>query len=246
MDGLIIEGSYMTYDIDNENLQNNTENVPSAPVSQNKKEAEVRPDLSSDVAKCRRIIEAVLFAAGHPMEYSKLADTLGTSVGTVKKIVADYAEEYNSSNMPERGVILVMYPDTCQLCTKEEYGLFIRYALGIRRGGNLSASSLEVLAIIAYNQPVTRAYVDTVRGVDSSYTVSSLVDKHLIESCGRLDVPGHPHVYRTTDDFLRVFGLSSLNDLPPVPRETVPSEVEEENAVITDDALDDGTKGSVE
>lgn len=193
-------------------------------IAPEKRSAEPRPDLSGNVPLCRKIIEAVLFAAGHPMEYSKLADTLGTTTGNVKKIVSDYAAEYNSDGIPERGVMLVMYPDSCQLCTKEEFGLHVRYALGIRRGGNLSASSLEVLAIVAYNQPVTRAFVDTVRGVDSSYTVSSLVEKNLIESCGRLDVPGHPHVYRTTDDFLRVFGLSSLSDLPDVPREeAVPS-----------------------
>ncbi|MBR4933080.1 MAG: SMC-Scp complex subunit ScpB, partial [Clostridia bacterium] len=89
-------------------------------------------------------------------------------------------------------------------------------ALGIRRGGNLSPSSLEVLAIVAYNQPVTRAFIDTVRGVDSSYAVSSMVEKKLIEPCGRLDVPGRPMLYKTTDNFLRVFGLTSLTDLPDV------------------------------
>ena len=91
---------------------------------------------------------------------------------------------------------------------------YIREALGIKRGGNLSASSLEVLAIVAYNQPVTRAYVDAVRGVDSSYAVGSLLDKNLIEACGRMDAPGRPMLYVTTDKFLRVFGLNSLSELP--------------------------------
>ena len=208
----------MTEDLVKEEIQENEARTAA------EKAEEIRPDLSSDVPRCRRIIEAILYAAGHPMEYTKLADTLGTTVGAVRKIVADYAEEYNADGAPERGVMLVMYPDTCQLCTKEEFGLHIRYALGIKRGGKLSASSLEVLAVVAYNQPVTRAFIDTVRGVDSSYTVSTLVDKHLIESAGRLDVPGHPHVYRTTDDFLRVFGLSSIADLPPVEREDLPEE----------------------
>ena len=112
--------------------------------------------------------------------------------------------------------MLLCFDDGCQLATKEEYGDYVRNALGIRRGGNLSASSLEVLAIVAYNEPVTRAFIDTVRGVDSSYAVTSLADKHMIERCGRLDVPGRPILYRTTDDFLRVFGLNSLNDLPEV------------------------------
>ena len=136
-------------------------------------------------------------------------------------IVGDYADKYNGECGIERGVMLAVYPDSCQLCTKEDYGNFVREALGIRRGGNLSNTSLEVLAIIAYNQPVTRVYIDTVRGVDSSYTVSSLFDKGLIEPCGRLDVPGHPRLYRTTENFLRVFGLSSLSDLPAVSRDDI-------------------------
>ena len=221
--------------MDNEIIEEIKEEIPE---QTDKKAAETRPDLSGDVPRCRRIIEAVLFAAGHPMEYTKLADTLGTTPGNVRKIVADYAADYNSDGVPERGVMLVTFPDSCQLCTKEEYGLLVRYALGIRRGGNLSASSLEVLAIVAYNQPVTRAFIDTVRGVDSSYTISSLAEKNLIESCGRLDVPGHPHVYRTTDDFLRVFGLSSLDDLPEVPREEAVPDLGGE--VIEDAAQDVG------
>jgi len=112
--------------------------------------------------------------------------------------------------------MLLTFADSCQLCTREEYGTCIREALGIRRGGNLSASSIEVLAIVAYNEPVTRAFIDTVRGVDSSYSVTSLCEKHLIESCGRLEVPGRPLLYKTTPDFLRVFGIQSLDELPVV------------------------------
>ena len=102
------------------------------------------------------------------------------------------------------------------LCRQYRYRQkpYIREALGIKRGGNLSASSLEVLAVVAYNQPVTRSYIDTIRGVDSSYAVTSLLDKGLIEAVGRLDAPGRPMLYGTTDKFLRVFGLSSLADLP--------------------------------
>ena len=107
-----------------------------------------------------------------------------------------------------------MYPTACQLSTKEQYAPYIREALGIRRGGNLSASSMEVLAVVAYNQPVTRTFVDAVRGVDSSYAVNSLLDKGLIEAAGRLDAPGRPMLYVTTDKFLRVFGINSLDELP--------------------------------
>ena len=112
------------------------------------------------------------------------------------------------------GIQLLMYPTTCQLTTKEQYAPYIREALGIRRGGNLSASSMEVLAVVAYNQPVTRSFVDLVRGVDSSYAVNSLLDKGLIEAAGRLDAPGRPMLYVTTDKFLRVFGINALDELP--------------------------------
>jgi segregation and condensation protein B len=135
----------------------------------------------------------------------------------VKKKVKEFSEKYNEDD--KKGIMLLCFEDRCQLCTKERYLPYIKEALGLKKGGNLSNSSLEVLAIIAYNtniRPVTRAYIDTVRGVDSSYAVTSLSDKHLIEVCGRLDVPGRPLLYRTTDDFLRVFGMQSLSDLPEV------------------------------
>lgn len=173
--------------------------------------------VSMDIPRCQKIIEAVLFAAGHPVTYQKLGEVLSLSAGAVKDIVRDYMEQYNAEDAPlPRGIMLIMFDDACQLCTREQYGSYIREALGIKRGGNLSQSSIETLAVIAYNEPVTRAFVDTVRGVDSSYGVSSLAEKQLIEPCGRLEVPGRPILYRTTDHFLRVFGLSSLEDLPKV------------------------------
>ena len=170
-----------------------------------------------DVRAVKRAIEAILFAAGHPITYDKLADVLNKTPSQVRKIVLEYAEEYNSIDSPlPRGIMLLTFDDSCQLCTMEQYGQHIREALGIRRGGNLSASSIEVLAIVAYNEPVTRAYIDTVRGVDSNYSVNTLCEKHLIEPCGRLDAPGRPMLYRTTEDFLRVFGLNSLSELPEI------------------------------
>ncbi len=162
------------------------------------------------------IIEAVLFAAGYPVSYAKLASVTGGTPSEIKKLVNERADYYNTPDSLPRGIMLLCFADSCQLCTKSELGGYIRDALGIKRGGNLSASSLEVLAIVAYNEPVTRSFIDTVRGVDSSYAVNSLTEKHLIESCGRLDVPGRPMIYRTTEDFLRVFGMSSLGDLPEV------------------------------
>lgn len=167
----------------------------------------------SSARETEEAIEAILFAAGYPIRYDKLAEVLGLTVKDVKTMVRECAKRYGAQDAT-CGIQLLMYPTTCQLCTKEQYAPYIREALGIRRGGNLSASSMEVLAVVAYNQPVTRTFVETVRGVDSSYAVNSLLDKGLIEAAGRLDAPGRPMLYVTTDKFLRVFGLNSLDELP--------------------------------
>ena len=166
-----------------------------------------------EIKNIEAAIEAILFAAGYPVKYEKIAEVIGLDVNNTMTIIEHMSEEYNKADSV-RGLSLLLFPDTCQLCTKEQFAPYIREALGIRRGGNLSASSMEVLAIVAYNQPVTRSFIDQVRGVDSSYAVNSLIDKALIESCGRLDAPGRPMLYATTDKFLRVFGLNSLSDLP--------------------------------
>ena len=174
-------------------------------------------------------IEAILYAAGHPVEYAKLSEVLGISPSDVKSIVGAMAEQYNAETSP-RGIMLLTYPESCQFATKEEFLPYIREALGIKRGGNLSNSTLEALAVVAYNQPVTRAFVDAVRGVDSSYAMTSLVDKNLIESLSRLDAPGRPMLYTTTEKFLRVFGLSSLDELPQT--ELSPTSINEEQLTI--------------
>ena len=176
-------------------------------------EATVNQTEPITIEKVTAAIEAILYAAGHPVEYAKLSEVLGLSVKDIKNMVEAMSRDYNSEKSP-RGILLLTYPDTCQLATKEEFLPYIREARGIKRGGNLSASTMEALAVVAYNQPVTRAYVDAVRGVDSSYAMTSLIDKGLIESLSRLDAPGRPMLYTTTDKFLRVFGLSSLDDLP--------------------------------
>lgn len=161
-----------------------------------------------DLESC---IEAVVFAAGYPVTYQKLAEVTGLGVREVKRLADRIAKKYQDD---KHGIMLLCFKDTCQFCTKEQYGPYIREALSIRRGGNLSAASMEVLAVVAYNQPVTRAFIDAVRGVDSNYAVNSLIDKELIASVGRLDAPGRPVLYGTTDKFLRVFGLTTLEDLP--------------------------------
>ena len=184
-----------------------------------------------DTKNIESAIEAILFAAGHPVSYEKLGETLDLFESQVRKKVQDFAKEYN--NDPRRGLMLLAFKDSCQLCTREQYIPFIKEALGIKKGGNLSNSSLEVLAIVAYNEPVTRAFIDTVRKVDSAYVVASLCEKNLIEACGRLDVPGRPHIYRTTPTFLRCFGIESLEQLPfvDIPRaapegEIIPLDIE--------------------
>ncbi len=169
----------------------------------------------------KAIIEAILFAAGHAVEYVKLAEAVDGTINEVKEYVSEMAAEYEKEENC-RGIRLVMYGDSCQLCTKEVFIDKIRGALGIRNGGNLSKSSLEVLAIVAYHQPVTRSYIDSVRSIDSNYSVNNLVDKGLIEICGRLDAPGRPALYKTTDNFLRLFGISTIEELVPVDFMAVP------------------------
>lgn len=179
-------------------------------------------------------IEAILYAAGYPVKYSKLSEVLGLDERNVKKIVEHMSDSFNSEKS-KRGINLLVFDETCQFCTKEQYAPYIREALGIRRGGNLSASSMEVLSVIAYNQPATRSFVDQVRGVDSSYAFNSLIDKGLIEACGRLDAPGRPMLYITTEKFLRVFGINSLSELPATETMVPPKE---ETPIINEDIAD--------
>ena len=193
-------------------------------------------------------LEAILFAAGHPITYATIARVLNTTPLKAKERIMDYAERYNNSDL-KRGVILLAYSDSCQLCTKAEYMYEIRDALGIRKTGTLSTSSLEVLAIVAYNQPVTRAFVDTLRRVDSSYAMNNLIDRGLIASKGRLDVPGRPMLYGTTSDFLRCFGLEDLSGLPKTSEElieTFQNAKNESNALLDDSAILGGEQISVD
>lgn len=155
------------------------------------------------------VIEAALFAAGFPVKFERLEEVLGLSHDDLLELLRSKAFEYKW-----RGIRLVMFSDSCQLCSNEEYEKQVKSILGMRSGGALSNSALEVLAIIAYNQPVTKAFIEQVRGVDSSYAVTTLGEKQLIEVTGRLDVPGKPNLYGTTDTFLRCFGLGSLDELP--------------------------------
>lgn len=159
------------------------------------------------------VLEAVLFASGEPVPAKKLCEIMEIDEDFLNDVAAELKGFYDY-NM--RGIKLIKLEKSYQLCSRGEYSKYVRGVLETRRPNPLSPSALEVLAIIAYKQPVTRAYIEQIRGVDSTYTISSLLEKELIEQCGRLDVPGRPTLYRTTRAFLRAFGISDLKELPYV------------------------------
>ena len=159
-------------------------------------------------------IEAILFASGDSVPIARLSLILGAYEGEIEHAAAVLAEKYENEG---RGMRILKLEDKLQMCSAPEYAPFITKALEQRKPPILSQSALEALAIVAYFQPVTRAYIDQVRGVDSSYTVGILLERGLIEPCGKLDVPGRPSIFKTTDVFLRTMGISELSQLPPLP-----------------------------
>ena len=166
-------------------------------------------------------IEGILFAAGEPVGVERLCLTLDIDRSTADAVCQRLADHYSYER---RGIRLVKLDSSYQLCSAPEYAEYIRKAFESRRPARLSQPALEVLSIIAYYQPTTKAYVDQIRGVDSSYTVGLLTERDLIEECGRMAVPGRPILYRTTQNFLRSFGLSSLEELPDLPNASAEDE----------------------
>lgn len=162
-------------------------------------------------------IEGILFAAGDPVPVERLCLTLEQDRETVDNVCQRLADAYSYER---RGVRIVRLDTAWQMCSAPEQAVWIRKALESRKPARLSQPALEVLAIIAYFQPVTRAYIEQVRGVDSSYTVGLLLERELICEAGRLAVPGRPMQFKTTKTFLRSFGLTSLDDLPELPSAT--------------------------
>ena len=160
------------------------------------------------------VLEAILFASGEPVSADRIAAVLGLDPETVLEGAQRLADAYSFSR---RGLRVVRTDRNLQMCSAPEFSGEISRVLEQRKPPRLSQPSLEVLAIVAYFQPVTRAYIDNIRGVDSSYTVSQLAERGLIEACGRLDVPGRPTIYKTGDLFLRTMGISSLVELPVLP-----------------------------
>lgn len=160
-------------------------------------------------------VEAVLFACGEPIELEKLALAAEMEKEAALRMVERLNDRYAEQGS---AVVIGKLGDSYQMMTRPEYARYIKTALETRRQAPLSPAALEVLAIVAYNQPVTRGFVDQVRGVDSGGVVRSLVERDLLEEHGRLnDVPGRPIAYKTTDNFLRCFKLNGLDDLPPIP-----------------------------
>lgn len=167
-----------------------------------------------DMQELSAAAEAILFASGEPVHLGRIALALEIPEEAALKVLHELADHYAYER---RGIRLIQLEDTWQLCSAPEHADRIRRAFEVRKPAKLSSTALEVLAIIAYYQPTTKVYVDQVRGVDSGYTIGLLLDRKLIEECGRLQVPGRPHLYRTTENFLRSFHLESLEDLPELP-----------------------------
>ena len=178
-------------------------------------------------------IEALIFAYGEPLSIKKMSELLNIGTDELDGFLRDMEKEYADDE--KRGIYLCRLEDKFQLATKKENSKIIKELLTKRKNSQLSPSSLEVLAIIAYNQPVTKAYVEQVRGVDCSYIITALSDKELIDERGRLNAPGRPLLYGTTSNFLRSFGISSLSELPEIPEmEGQQQEFSEEQQIITE------------
>lgn len=175
-------------------------------------------------------IEAILFASGDSVAVDRIATALELTKKEAEKLTDELMAEYISA---QRGITIIKLDNAYQMVSVKEYAKEIRTVMDLRRNTPLSQAALEVLAVIAYNQPVTKAFVEQVRGVDCSGVIGSLTTKDLIEEKGRLELPGRPLVYGTTENFLRCFSLSSLDDLPEPPEKT--SDASEESEQKADD-----------
>lgn len=184
--------------------------------------------------------QAILFAAAEPVEYTKIATVLGVDDETVLLILDKLTEKLSAD---DSGICLLKLDTKYQLCSKKEYVEVIRTILDLKRNSPLSQAAFEVLAIIAYNQPITKPYIEQIRGVDCSGVVNTLCQKELVEEKGRLDVPGRPVLYGTTSNFLRCFSLNSLDELPELPssdREVMMSDVENGQLSLFNDNSEEG------
>ncbi|MFR8104330.1 MAG: SMC-Scp complex subunit ScpB [Clostridia bacterium] len=184
-----------------------------------------------EIEKAKAVIEAILFAAGRDVKITEFMSALELTQEDVISIMDSMKTEYDAEN---RGITILRINDGYQLCTKKEYYEYIYPILDKRNKPNLSNAAMETLAIIAYNPKVTRAEIEAIRGVNSDGTIYKLLEYGLIEEAGRIDAPGRPTTYQTTDEFLRMFGYSSLEELPELPR----YKLDENEQIVIDDLVE--------
>lgn len=179
------------------------------------------------INKLNAAIEAILFSSGEPVETEKIAQALEVDTDIVHKLVDNLSIQYDDR---QSGLQIIKLGDKYQMITRSDFSDYVRSVLEVKKNAPLSQAAFEVLAVVAYNQPVTKAFVEQVRGVDCSGVVNTLCQKGLLEEKGRLDLPGRPLLYGTTDEFLRCFSVSSLDELPALPHEDKAEESDEEEA----------------
>lgn len=168
-----------------------------------------------EIREYKAAMEAILFANGEPVSLSRIAEALELDMETALRLIEDLTNEYA---LREGGLRILRLENSYQMCSAKEYAQPVRRVLDLRRNTPLSQAAMEVLAIVAYNQPVTRAFIEQVRGVDCGAVIQGLMTKSLIEERGRLELPGRPLLYGTTTDFLRCFDMSAISELPPLPQ----------------------------
>ena len=191
------------------------------------------------INKTKAIIEAVLFSAGREVKKNELMLTLELSSEEIDEIITIMQQDYKNE---ERGIELIKIDDGYQLCTKKDMYEYIYPVIDKRTKPNLSTASLETLSIIAYNPRITRAEIEAIRGVAADACVYKLLEYGLIEEAGKVDLPGKPMSYKTTNEFLKMFGYSSLNDLPELPR----YKLDENKQIVIDDLLEEEKEGLME
>ncbi|MBQ7505477.1 MAG: SMC-Scp complex subunit ScpB [Ruminococcus sp.] len=188
--------------------------------------------------KLNAAIEAILFANGSSVEPSRIATALEISEGEARDRLEELKNEYQNA---QRGITIIKLGKSYQMVSVKEYAPYIRTVMDLRRNTPLSQAALEVLAVIAYNQPVTKSFVEQIRGVDCSGVIGSLTAKDLIEEKGRLELPGRPLLYGTTENFLRCFNISSIEELPPLPEDDAPAE-DEDVQLTVEEAIEQATQ----
>lgn len=189
----------------------------------------VRNGINMKASKLQAAVEAILFASGEPVELDKIAQVLEIEPDVCEQVILNLSAKLDEINS---GICVLKLDNMYQLSSRTEFAEVIRDVLELRKNTPLSPAAFEVLAVIAYNQPVTKSFIEQVRGVDCSGVIATLCQKKLIEEKGRLDLPGRPLIYGTTPDFLRCFSISSLDELPDIPQketESVEEQIEENN-----------------